>query len=257
MSFTALVSALTALLLTVTALISTLADDVVPNGPVASRGEVASRETTVQVLRPLATLVGDWKGVGQPKRGSTVGAWSEKATAVWKFEDGETQLMLTFEPGRQFVSATFSVAADGRTPQLVLTPFQGDAVLLSRIQDAGNAQPSDDTWIFESASGNGPQTRCTLRILKEIRITLLFEERLTQKGTPRRLAEIGLTRAGSKLASSNTGERQCIVTGGLGSMKVSHEGKTYYVCCEGCKQAFDADPEGTLKAYRERLRQNQ
>jgi hypothetical protein len=71
------------------------------------------------------------------------------------------------------------------------------------------------------------------------------------------MAEIGLTRAGSKLASGNTGERQCVVTGGLGTIKVSHDGKTYYVCCEGCKQAFDADPEGTLKAYRERLNQAQ
>lgn len=37
-------------------------------------------------------------------------------------------------------------------------------------------------------------------------------------------------------------------------MKVSFEGKTYYVCCEGCKQAFDADPAGTIDAYRERLK---
>jgi hypothetical protein len=138
----------------------------------------------------------------------------------------------------------------------------GETVLLTRIKSDDNAKPDyekpdNETWIFESAVGEGPQTRCTIRIISDIRITLLFEEKPTPAGSLRRMAEIGLTRAGSKLASGNTGERQCVVTGGLGTIKVSHDGKTYYVCCEGCKQAFDADPEGTLKAYRERLNQAQ
>ena len=36
-------------------------------------------------------------------------------------------------------------------------------------------------------------------------------------------------------------------------MQVTYKGETYYVCCTGCKQAFDADPERILKEYRERL----
>ena len=233
----------------------------------------ATRETTVQVLRPLAGLVGDWKGVGQPKRGSNVGAWSETANAAWKFEGDSAGLILTFDPGKQFHSATFSVAKDGETAQLLLAPLEGEPLILNRTNPAGHAKPSDakakddvknndaksgdDTWIFESASSEQRQTRCTIRIISDIRITLLFEEKPTPAGSLRRMAEIGLTRAGSKLASGNTGERQCVVTGGLGTIKVSHVGKIYYVCCEGCKQAFDADPEGTLKAYRERLNQAQ
>ena len=37
------------------------------------------REKVVAGLSPLSFLVGDWKGVAQPKRGSNSGAWSEKA----------------------------------------------------------------------------------------------------------------------------------------------------------------------------------
>jgi YHS domain-containing protein len=33
------------------------------------------------------------------------------------------------------------------------------------------------------------------------------------------------------------------VTGGLGTMTVSYEGKTYYVCCSGCRDEFKADPK--------------
>ena len=94
-----------------------------------------------------------------------------------------------------------------------------------------------------------------MRFISAIRLTMLFEQRRSKTSTSRRLSEIGLTRAGARLANGNTGERQCVVTGGLGTIKVAYEGKTYYVCCEGCKQAFDADPAGTIEAWRERLKE--
>ncbi|MBV9126060.1 MAG: YHS domain-containing protein [Planctomycetes bacterium] len=40
---------------------------------------------------------------------------------------------------------------------------------------------------------------------------------------------------------------ECIVTGGLGTIPVSYKGITYYVCCTGCKQAFEDNPEKILK----------
>ncbi|MCB9949391.1 MAG: YHS domain-containing protein [Planctomycetaceae bacterium] len=33
-----------------------------------------------------------------------------------------------------------------------------------------------------------------------------------------------------------------------------YKGKTYYVCCTGCKQAFEDDPEGIIAAAEERIR---
>jgi YHS domain-containing protein len=40
------------------------------------------------------------------------------------------------------------------------------------------------------------------------------------------------------------------VTGGLGTIAVSYKGQTYYVCCGGCKDAFEADPEKYVKAIK-------
>jgi hypothetical protein len=213
------------------------------------------RAATLSVLRPIGTLVGDWKGVGQPKRGSSSGAWSEKAIAVWKFDEDQADLVVTFDPGQQIHTATFSLGDDGSTPQLVLAPLNGESMTLVRIEPTSAQKDHNESWIFESAVKEGPQWRCTLRLLSDIRVTILFEEKSAEKSAWRRLSEIGLTRAGARLASGNTGERQCLVTGGLGTIKVSWEGSTYYVCCEGCKQAFDADPAGTIDAYRERLKE--
>jgi hypothetical protein len=36
---------------------------------------------------------------------------------------------------------------------------------------------------------------------------------------------------------------------------VSYKGKTYYVCCGGCRDAFRAEPEKFIKEYEEKLAQ--
>ena len=66
------------------------------------------------------------------------------------------------------------------------------------------------------------------------------------------MAEVGYTREGTRLADSDSTGPECVVTGGLGTIPVSYNGKTYYVCCSGCKQAFDADPEGILAEFAQR-----
>ena len=250
LGFPALLTALCAVTISLAAM--TTADE--PSGTKETDPDSRSglRESTIHTLRPLGTLIGEWKGVGQPKRGSNAGAWSEKVLAAWRFESESADLVMTFEPGQQFHYAAFSVAEDRKTPLLTLTPLAGDAVKLTRTPPTTNEKLPTESWIFESTADNWPQTRCTVRIISEIRLTMLFEEKQAEKSSYRRLSEIGLTRAGTRLANGNTGERLCIVTGGLGTIKVAYEGKSYYVCCEGCKQAFDADPKGTIEAWLER-----
>lgn len=257
------IAAFAVLWLSLTLATESLSFDEKSNVVEKSAGTIANskhRENCVRVLQPLGVLVGEWKGVGQPKRGSNAGAWSEKAHSAWKFDDNVSGLLLNFEPGKQYQSVLFSIAQDGATPELSLTPTGGQTILLTKKDDSTAADSSDKAakdvaWIFESSPDTMPQARCTIRIISDIRFAMLFEEKPTAQGSYRRLSEIGLTRVGARLASGNTGERQCIVTGGLGTIKVSHEGKTYYVCCEGCQQAFDADPAGTIAAYQERLKE--
>ncbi|MEM9703858.1 MAG: hypothetical protein AAF907_15575, partial [Planctomycetota bacterium] len=94
--------------------------------------------------------------------------------------------------------------------------------------------------------------RLTMRRLNEKRFTLLIERRSSPTGRFRRVAEVGYTRKGQRLAESSLGGPECVVSGGLGTIEVSHAGKTYYVCCTGCVAAFEADPEGTLADYKAR-----
>jgi YHS domain-containing protein len=41
---------------------------------------------------------------------------------------------------------------------------------------------------------------------------------------------------------------ECIVTGGAATIKVSYMGKEYFVCCSGCRDAFNETPEKFIKA---------
>ena len=55
---------------------------------------------------------------------------------------------------------------------------------------------------------------------------------------------VGTQRAGTSFAANDADykDRMCVVSGGLGTTTVSYKGKSYYVCCTGCKAAFEDDP---------------
>ena len=194
-------------------------------------------------LAPLNPLVGQWRGVGQVRRGSRAGAWSESAEWVWDFSTpGAPAVRFDVTDGKEVSSLLVRPAAGGADGfAATLTPTAGEAATLT-------ADSLDGTVRFEPA-GDGT-ARLTLRPLGEKRFTLLIERRSSPTGRFRRVAEVGYTRTGTRLAASSLGGPECVVTGGLGTIAVSHGGKTYHVCCSGCVAAFEADPAGVLAEYR-------
>jgi hypothetical protein len=48
--------------------------------------------------------------------------------------------------------------------------------------------------------------------------------------------------------------KDCVVSGGLGKIPVTYMGKTYYVCCSGCKDAFNDNPAKYVQEFEERLK---
>jgi ribosomal protein L24E len=80
------------------------------------------------------------------------------------------------------------------------------------------------------------------------RLLLLMEKAGTADGQFARLAEVGYTRQGSGFGK-NVAQRECVVTGGLGTIEVTHDGKTYYVCCTGCRDYFNENAEKVLAEW--------
>src|SRR5262249_43593066 len=63
--------------------------------------------------------------------------------------------------------------------------------------------------------------------------------------------QVSCTREGESLGPSEK-KVECVITGGLGKIPVSYKGQTYYVCCTGCKDAFEENPEKFIKAFEAR-----
>ena len=68
-----------------------------------------------------------------------------------------------------------------------------------------------------------------------------------------RVDTINIQREGTSFALSDTdyGDKTCVISQGLGTTSVSHKGKTYWVCCSGCKAAFEEEPDRWIAKFEE------
>ncbi|MEZ6132385.1 MAG: hypothetical protein R3C59_27290 [Planctomycetaceae bacterium] len=203
-----------------------------------------------RMLKPLNSLVGDWRGVGQLKRGSRVGAWVEQVSCAWDFQDAQPAVVLNGTDGQQFDSLRLSWDAKEQRVVMEQKTTGGLFVYTGEMPDEWPEKLVLQTMV----DATGTTRRCTLQQRQDIRVTILFEQQTSPTGSFRRIAEIGYTRAGERLAVAGASQRKCIVTGGLGTIPVSHNGKTYYVCCQGCVQAFRDAPDAIIAEYQASLK---
>src|SRR5262249_13120813 len=92
--------------------------------------------------------------------------------------------------------------------------------------------------------------RLVFQLLHYNRYVLYYEERPADSKSFTQQCRVGSTKEGVPCASVDNGP-ECIVSGGKGTIAVTHKGKTYYVCCSGCRDAFKDEPEKYIKEYEE------
>lgn len=59
---------------------------------------------------------------------------------------------------------------------------------------------------------------------------------------------VSTQREGTSFAMSDSdyAEKTCIISEGLGTTELTYKGRSYWVCCSGCKAAFEEDPEAWI-----------
>ena len=206
----------------------------------------ADLQAQKEALAHWNSLIGGWRGTGQPRRGSSTGAWREDTNWAWQFSPTESALVGTVTQGK--LATTLKITADA-APGKYHLQWTNDAAVVREL----TGQIEDGKLVLVSAPDEQQEVhRITITTLNELRTLILFEKRKADQQSYTRLAEVGYTREGTRLAGPGGGQPECVVTGGLGTIKVEHAGKTYYVCCTGCQQAFNDDPEGILAEYKAR-----
>src|SRR5262249_7483852 len=95
-----------------------------------------------------------------------------------------------------------------------------------------------------------PKTKQTHRLVFSLlhsnRYLYRYDLRQPEHTTFSQVYQVGCTKQGVPFAVVDNGP-ECVVSGGLGTMPVSYQGKTYYVCCTGCRGAVKKEPEKHIK----------
>lgn len=197
-------------------------------------------------FHPFEHMIGGWKGTAAPSANRVKG-WQESHGWAWKFEKGKpVGLSITFEGDKTIAKGSMSYDQSARKYQLAGTDPAGKPVVFS------GALASDGKSL--TLDRVGPATDGKERLVirpnsNKIRYTLQLERQ--QPGAPQYKPEIavGLTKDGESFAAGAGGADlpKCIMTGGAAGLTVSYMGKSYPVCCTGCRDEFNDNPEKYAK----------
>jgi hypothetical protein len=217
---------------------------------------VAAEKSADSALKPLQDYIGQWKGSGQPKRGSTAGGWIEEAEWRWDFAGKQISALVFAAPNsKHLVEGRITAEGAANEPGKLNLKLAGKTAAGESVNYTGVLDSAAGTLTFtaDAAPDNEPH-RITARFVAEKkRMMVMLERRGATADSYLRLAEVGYTRQGSGFGEGKF-EPECLVTGGVGTMPFQYKGKTYYVCCTGCKDLFNEDPEYYIAEYEAKLK---
>jgi YHS domain-containing protein len=221
--------------------------------PAAAQETGAPAREIPAPFAPLEYLIGRWHGQGIPRDGSAqqFRGWSETHTWAWTFEKGKPAAMsVVIEGGRTLNAGKLSfdearklyhLEGMAATPAGRPVTFEGTLDRTGKLLILQSAR--------KTSRGAGKVQLSVRPNANFIRYTMLEDRQ--EPGATRfsRIAEVGLTKEGESLAgAANASQRpKCIVTGGAATLTVSFQGQTYPICCTGCRDEFNENPEKYIK----------
>ena len=200
-----------------------------------------AKRTSKEALQALNDLVGSWRCTGTPE-GKKKEFWTESMEWQWQFKGDEAWMKVAFEKGKHFAGGELRFLPDKDQYQLTLQTVDKEKLMF-----AGSLKDKALTLDREDESAKETQ-RLVFTFLHPNRFLYRYETKAADARAFAKLYQVGATKNGVPFAEGETGP-ECIVSGGLGTMQVSHKGKTYYVCCSGCRDAFNENPAKVVAEY--------
>ena len=199
-----------------------------------------------EALQPFNDLIGTWRGTGTPagtREEQQKNFWTETMSWEWQFKGADAWIKVAFEKSKHFSGGELRYVADQDAFALTLTTPGKEKLLFQ-------GPMKDKILTLERKAG--PETqRLVFTFLHANRFLYRYETRPAGKALFAKHYSVGATKEGVPFAGGD-GRPECIVSGGLGTSPVMHLGKTYYVCCSGCRDEFRENPEKYIKEYEEK-----
>ena len=210
--------------------------------PSANAG--SDQQEIKEALQQLQDFIGEWKGSGSSRQD---GFWTETMQWGWRFKNKKVWLEFEIPKGKHYKSGKLEYLLDDDAYRVTMvdkkdmkTVFNGKLRNKRLNLESIDAKTKRGEKIVMNLAGGGVRLVYTY-YEKPANRTLFFER-----------YQVAMTKKGESFATAKNKGRECVVTGGLGTMAVSFKGATYYVCCSGCRDAFNENPEKILKEYNER-----
>lgn len=248
----------------------------------------AAVESVMAALQPLQVLLGLWNGTSrkaeldQPEWIWDLQTNPDQPALIMSSPKGKyiREARLTFNPTTQkYLLTTTSADRERRQYQGSLIEPVVDEVddedrvqrrfrlqltesTLAEATTADTAAGTDSDQAAGRGAAGGSREIWQLELALQNNDRYLLELNRRRGNSPfQRVDTINTLRQGTSFAmtrSEDYGEKKCIISQGLGTIAVSHQGKTYWVCCTGCKAAFEEDPEKWIAKFeaKEKARMN-
>lgn len=206
-----------------------------------------------QNLKPLLPVIGKWNGTIQRKVGVEKVAWlydvgTDKNHPGLKMqtEDGGylKEGRLTYLPEEEKYQFT-ATENDGAQLEFVGT----FSVEPHDVIDSGDSKKNQRAFKLELKRENEePKHKLTKVVFNQQDNGRYLFELYDKRG--RRFDTINTMREGRSFAvSEDYGDKECVISQGLGTISIDYKGKTYWVCCSGCKAEFEAEPDKWIAKY--------
>ena len=210
--------------------------------PLGSQAADAKKdEKTKAALQELSEFIGLWNGNAEDTK---KGLWKETWSWGWKFgKDADPALQLEIKDGKFFSKALVKYDLEKKVYRVTAADkdgkdqeFTGKLVKGKLVLERADAKTKDIYRLTVNTAAEG------------IRFVALYEKVAGGKGLCDTIYKVAGSKDGESFAGGGK-KNECVVTGGLGTMTVSYMGKTFYVCCSGCKDEFNENPKKYVDAF--------
>jgi hypothetical protein len=215
--------------------------------------QVFAAEATLsnkEALQEFNSLIGQWNGIGgggTPERPKAEPkTWKETIEWGWKFKDGDGWMTFNVKNGKYLKSGELSYLPAKKMYQMKAKDIKDRDLVFEGKFEKG----------YLTLERTDPTSKETQQIKMNLAgdgIRFIFRYSVKPAGRTLYTAEYHVTASkegeslGTKAVANK--DRECIISGGLGTMQVSFGGKSYWVCCSGCRDEFNADPAKYVKEF--------
>ena len=211
------------------------------------------KDKTKEALAALQEFIGDWKGNGGPDKAKPAAndpIWTENLKWTWRFKGDDVWIAFEVKDGKVFKTGEIRNLLDKKKYQLTAVDKDDKKLVYD-----GDYNSDKGILTLERADADTKETQRVEMNTAAEGIRLIYRVSHKKDGSTVYVKDylVQATKEGQSLGAKEK-KVECVVSGGLGTIPVSFKGETFYVCCSGCKDAFNESPEKYIAEFKAKMK---